>query len=305
MALNISLSSFRTFESAARNGSFRAAADELGLSPSAVSHSIQKLEEELGMTLFAREGRLVHLTIEAETLMRHVSAAFDELRQGIEVVSNRSAGLLRVHSSPSFAAQWLVPHLSSFLADHPTFDVRLAASTEYARFNNDDFDADIVYGMPRVDGVVVVNLGEEILTPLCCPSIAAEIRSPRDLLGRTLIQSDQKAAGWPEWFKANHQPAPPTPKARFDRSFLAITAAADGLGISLESTKLAQRELESGRLVAPLIDSATNLRDVGHRLVYPRASLRRATVRLFAEWLQMSSAGYSWSESRPDTAPPT
>ncbi|SCM76539.1 Uncharacterized HTH-type transcriptional regulator y4mQ [uncultured Pleomorphomonas sp.] len=285
MTRNISLSSFRNFESAARNGSFRAAADELGLSPSAISHSIQKLEEELGMTLFVREGRLVHLTIEAETLMRHVSAAFDELWQGIDVVSNRGSGLLRVHSAPSFATQWLVPHLAAFLAENPHIDVRLAAGTDYARFNNDDFDVDIVYGMPRMEGVVVVDLGEETLTPLCSPAIAAEIRAPRDLLGCTLIQSDQKVAGWPEWFKANHEPAPPTPKARFDRSFLSIAAAADGLGIALESTRLAERELASGRLVAPPINGAVTLRDIGHRLVYPRTGARRITVRLFAEWI--------------------
>lgn len=288
MTRNISLSAFRTFEAAARNGSFRAAADELGLSPSAVSHSIQKLEEELGMTLFTREGRIVHLTIEAETLMRHVSAAFDELRQGLDVVSNRGSGLLRVHSAPSFATQWLVPHLAAFLAVNPNIDVRLAAGTDYARFNNDDFDVDIVYGMPRMEGVVVIDLGEEILTPLCSPEVAAGIRSPRDLHNLMLIQSDQKAAGWPEWFKANNQPAPPTPKARFDRSFLAIAAAADGLGVALESTRLAARELASRRLVAPLMDTSVNLNDTGHRLIYPRASVRRVTVRVFSEWLQAS-----------------
>ena len=78
--------------------------------------------------------------------MLHVGLAFDELRRGMELVSNRGPQLLRLHSAPSFAAQWLTPRLSRFLSSHPGVEVRLAASTDYARFVNDEFDADIVYG---------------------------------------------------------------------------------------------------------------------------------------------------------------
>ncbi len=87
--------------------------------------------------------------------MLHVGLAFDELRRGMEVVSNRGPLLLRLHSAPSFAAQWLTPRLSGFFGSHPGIEIRLAASTDYARFVNDEFDADIVYGPSRVEGVAL------------------------------------------------------------------------------------------------------------------------------------------------------
>ena len=113
---DVSLSTVKAFESAARHGSFRAAASELNLSPSAISHAILKLEQTLGTNLFEREGRVVRLSPDGETLMRHVGLAFDELRGGMELVSNRGPQLLRLHSAPSFATQWLTPRLSSFLS---------------------------------------------------------------------------------------------------------------------------------------------------------------------------------------------
>lgn len=147
---DVSLTTVKAFEAAARHGSFRSAAQELNLSPSAVSHAIMKLEASLGVPLFERDGRTVRLSPGGEMLMRYVGTAFDELRRGMETVSNRKVTFLRLHSAPSFAANWLTPRLADFLAKHPDIEVRLAASTDYARFSNDDFDIDIVYGPPRV-----------------------------------------------------------------------------------------------------------------------------------------------------------
>jgi LysR family glycine cleavage system transcriptional activator len=131
------LSLLRAFEAAGRTGSFRTAADEIALSPSAVSHAIRKLERTLGARLFEREGRLVRLSPEGEALMRHVGRAFEELRRGLEVVSTRAPHLLRLHCAPSFAAQWLTPRLARFLRDHPGIEIRLAAGTDYTRFGNE------------------------------------------------------------------------------------------------------------------------------------------------------------------------
>lgn len=285
MLRDVSLSAVRAFEAAARNGSFRAAASELNLSPSAVSHAILKLEEALGVSLFERGGRLVRLSPDGEMLMHYVGNAFDELRRGLEAVSTRGPQLLRLHSAPSFAAQWLSPRLAKFFALYPDVEVRLAASTDYPRFTTDEFDADIVYGPPRAEGVIVEPLGEETVTPMCAPALAASVHAPADLLQQVLIQSDFKLVRWPAWFEANGMTAPPPNGSRFDRSFLAIAAAVDGLGVALESTRLAERELASGRLVAPLIGVAQDVRYVGHRLVYPRARRQRRPVRLFARWL--------------------
>ena len=285
MLHQVPLSILRAFEAAGRTGSFRSAALELGLTPSAVSHAVRKLEQTLGAGLFVRDSRAVHLSAEGEALMRHVGRAFDELRRGLELVSTRGPQLLRLHSAPSFAALWLSPRLGRFLRDHPGIEVRLAAGTDYTRFLNDEFDADIVYGPPRQEGLVVVPLGEETVTPLCTPEMASTIKTPMDLFNHVLIESETKQIRWSDWFARNGLPAPRPQGVRFDRSFLAIAAAVDGLGVTLESTRLAERDLAGGRLVRPLAGHAEDVRYVGHNLVFPRSGRQRHSLRLFAKWL--------------------
>lgn len=282
---NIPLSLLRAFEAAGRTGSFRQASIELSLSPSAVSHAIRKLEAGMGIRLFVRSTRKIHLTPEGEFLYKHVSRGFEDLRYGIETVAARGPTVLRVHSAPSFAAQWLVPRLSRFLASHPNIDIRLAASTDYVRFETDEFDLDIVYGKPRSEGVTTIPLGNELLTPLCTPELARRIRHPADLANVTLIQSEYKQYRWPSWFEANGLPVRTPQGARFDRSFLAIAAAADGLGVALESTRLAERELKSGRLVRPLAGKENEIRYIAHHLAYSSAAQQRQTIAIFRDWL--------------------
>ena len=285
MLHDVPLSILRAFEAAGRTGSFRSAATELGLTPSAVSHAITKLEQTLGASLFARSNRVAQLTPEGEALMRHVGRAFEELRRGLEMVSTRGPQMLRLHSAPSFAALWLSPRLVRFLRDHPGVEVRLAAGTDYTRFSNDEFDADIVYGLPRLEGLVVVPLGEETVTPMCAPDLARTIKASMDLFNHVLIESETKQVRWSDWFARNGLPAPRPQGVRFDRSFLAIAAAVEGLGVALESTRLAERELASGRLVRPLVGLAEDVRYVGHHLVFPRSTRQRHSLRLFMTWL--------------------
>ncbi|QHO79115.1 LysR family transcriptional regulator [Bradyrhizobium sp. CCBAU 051011] len=285
MLSSIPISAIRAFEAAARTGSFRDAASELHLTPSAVSHAIRKLESTMSTTLFERSARSTRLTPAGQNLMRHVGSAFDNLRHGIEEVAGRGPQLLRVHCAPSFAAQWLAPRLDQFIAAEPKLEVRLAASTEYARFGNDDFDLDIVYGQPRSESLEIIPLGEETVAPLCTPALAKKIRKPKDLFGQVLIRSEVKKVQWHQWFAANGLEAPAIHGMRFDRSFLAIAMASSGLGVTLESTRLAEREIETGRLVAPLAGRSVDIRYVGHHLVFPRANRQRRAVRAFADWI--------------------
>jgi DNA-binding transcriptional LysR family regulator len=285
--LNIaSLSAFRIFESAARQGSFRAAAEELSLSPSAVSHAIKGLEKTLGAALFERSTRSVALTLAGQTLFNHASNAFEELRRGVETISSNKAHLLRVHSAPSFAAQVLSPLLPSFLVRHPGVEVRIAASTTYARFVDGLFDVDIIYGEPQNrEDLIIVPLGEEVVSPLCSPEFALRLKSPRDLLRVPLIRSDLKRVQWTDWFESNDVGTPPTPAMTFDRSFLALDAAANGLGVALESHVLAHRALERGQLVQPLQGRARDNRYIGHYLGYPKTGTQRRLARAFSDWL--------------------
>jgi DNA-binding transcriptional LysR family regulator len=282
---NLPLALLRVFEAAARTGSFRDAAEELHLSPSAVSHAIRKLEAHLSIKLFLRSTRRIQLTPEAEALFIHIGRGFEDIRRGLEMVSARGPTVLRLHSAPSFAAQWLVPRLTRFLAQNPHIDLRLAANTDYVRFGSDEFDLDIVYGKPKSEGIVVIPLGTELLTPLCCPALAEQIKEPADLNAQILIHSEYKQIRWPAWFDKNGITLRAPQGARFDRSFLAIAAAEDGLGVALESTRLAERELKSGRLVRPLKGKEQEIRYTGHYLAYSSAARHRHTIGVFQDWL--------------------
>jgi LysR family transcriptional regulator, glycine cleavage system transcriptional activator len=293
MLRNLHLSALRAFEAATRTGSFRLAADDLGLTPSAVSHAIRGLERDLGTVLFEREGRTIRLTPEGETLMRHVERGFGELHLGLGSIAARKPQMLKLHCAPSFAAQWLVPRLRRLLAECAGLELRLATGTDYTRFLADEFDADIVYGVPSADyygalkqqGVIVLPLGTEVVTPLCAPALASSIRAPADLLQQTLIESDNKKVRWPAWFAANGLIAPVPNGPRFDRSFMSLSAAADEIGVALESTLLAEREITSGRLVRPLQGNAEDVVYTGHWLVFPRSKRYARSMVMFASWL--------------------
>ena len=279
-----SLLGVRAFEAAARLGSFKAAAEDLHVSPSAVSHAIRKLEAELSLSLFRRSGRAVLLNPAGESLLRHVSRGLDEIEHGMSVVTGRRSNLLRLHCAPSMATQWLMPRLKR-LTGEAGIEIRLAAGTDYSRFVNDEFDADIVYGPVPREGVVILPLGEEIVTPLCTPALAARIGSVADLLGLPLIESESKRIRWSDWFARNGARAPLSSGSRFDRSFMAIAAAADGMGVALESTRLAERELARGDLVQPLLGRAQDIGYVGHYLVCPPKARTSPTLRSFLRWL--------------------
>jgi DNA-binding transcriptional LysR family regulator len=279
-----SLLAVRAFESAARLGSFKAAAEDLNLSPSAVSHAIRKLEAELSLPLFKRSGRTVQLNPAGETLLRHVSRGLEEIAHGMTTVAGRKSNLLRLHCAPSMATQWLMPRLRR-LTEETGLDVRLSAGTDYSRFINDEFDVDIVYGPAPSEGLMVVPLGEETVSPLCTPALARQIETAADLRELPLIESESKRVRWSAWFAQNDLSAPLPTGSRFDRSFMAIAAAADGMGVALESTRLAEREIARGDLVQPLLNKATDIRYVGHFLTFLPRVRQNPTLRTFLSWL--------------------
>ena len=140
--------------------------------------------------------------------------------------------------------------------------------------------------LPSAEGVEIVSLGEETITPLCSPEIARKIRKPKDLFSQVLIRSEVKQVQWHQWFVANGLESPAIHGMRLDRSFLAIAMASSGLGVTLESTRLAEREIATGRLIAPLAGRSVDIRYVGHHLVFPRSSRERRAVRAFTDWIK-------------------
>ncbi|OIJ40833.1 LysR substrate-binding domain-containing protein [Massilia timonae] len=302
----VPLTALRVFESAGRTGSFAAAAREVDLSPSAVSHAIRKLEDSAGMTLFVRTTRSLELTREGRLLLEHVQRGFEEMRRGFQRAQpEQRVAPLRLHTAPTFAVQWLMPRLTGFMAAHPGIALQVSADTDYATFEDDRHDIDIVYGVPQPSRHAQIPLVVEELTPLCSPALAATIGSVRDLYQAPLIQSDGQSVQWGGWFSANGLATPGDFALAFDRSSMSIAAAVDGLGVALESTLLAERELATGRLVAPLIGRSTTVRYVAHYLVHPHSLEQDTATALFKRWLlgelargapHMAAAGAGASE---------
>jgi LysR family transcriptional regulator, glycine cleavage system transcriptional activator len=283
-----SLSSLRTFEAAARLGTFGLAADELSVTASAVSHQIKLLEEYTGIRLFHRINRTVVLTDVGRRYANEIAFAFEHMVAATQnVAKSDKSDILSIHSSPSFATQWLMPRLSRFSTIQPDIDVRLHAAHSGVDMVP-EFDIDIRYGTKLSSASTVsVFLPEEVIVPMCAPALIdgpKPIHRPEDLRHHTLIHSEATLVGWDDWVR-------PKPNLklnlkrglRFDRSFMSIGAAVDGLGVCLESLLLVQREIEMKQLVMPFGMDSLKIR--GHNIAYLTSMAELPKIKAFQNWL--------------------
>jgi LysR family transcriptional regulator, glycine cleavage system transcriptional activator len=279
----------RAFEAAARLQSFSLAAQELNVTPSAVSHQVKQLEGELGYPLFLRAHRKVALTPEAQRFQERLSPLLDALDEACESIARRPAGhALGIYCAPSFAVKWLGPRLPDFVRTHPEISLRLSTGAERPDLlARRDIDVAIFYGAPLAQhGVVVEALGRERIAPLCAPRMARSIGDlGAELASLSLIESPLNPVKWSDWCHWNGVARRPVTRFSMDRAALAIAAAVDGLGIALESTMLAEKELARGDLVELRSPSRAPLERSVHYLCYRETDRPRASMRLFRQWL--------------------
>lgn len=292
------LRSIHAFEAVARVGSVSDAAEELALTPSAVSHRLRKLEDHLGVQLFYRANRRMVLTSVGREYLQSVGSAFDRIEQASErLLAGMASDVLTVHCPPSFAPAWLLPRISRFLDAHPTIDLRIHASPEPVDFFKTDTDVEIRYGSADWSGLVVIPLLEDALTPLCSPGLKERIASlnASDALNDVpLIVSERAPIGWGEWFRAKGFRRTLNRGLYFDRGYLALQAAAQGLGVALESTTFADPYLRRGELVR-LFEADGDMIISAHTLVYPPGYQDVQKIALFRNWI----VGEASSEASP------
>src|SRR5438067_7988435 len=174
------LSALRAFEAAARHMSFSKAADELHVTPAAISHQIHALEEDLGVRLFHRLNRSIELTASARVLLPGLSDAFAEIHASVRRLRvHNDTGTLTVTASPSIAAKWLVLRLHRFQAQHPEIDVRISTSDEIVDLTRGDFDLAIRYGTGRYPGLEIELLLRNEVFPACSPRLLEAEPPPR------------------------------------------------------------------------------------------------------------------------------
>jgi LysR family glycine cleavage system transcriptional activator len=250
-----SFSALRGFEAAARLGSFSLACKELHLTPSAISHQVRSLEAYFGRALFIRRNRCNELTQEGRRLLVGLSPAFDAIEVACtELKPGPRRKTLAIHCSPSFASQWLGPNLPDFVKRNPSIAIRLTSSAEPTDLlGSEEIDAVISYGS-AIDspGLVSESLGAEEVVALCSPDLAARFdpSDPLSLTALPLIESTVSLVRWSDWFVANGMEGSQLKDGvAFDRGALAIAAARQGMGVTLEAQRFAREDRATGKLV--------------------------------------------------------
>ena len=295
------LNALRAFEAAARHLSFTKAAEELHVTPGAISQHVRQLEDHAGGALFRRDGRGLELTETGR-------AALPLLREGFERLLDASALLrepprkrqLSVSLAPSFAGKWLMPRMERFHTEHPDVEVWISADMEIADLSEGAVDVAIRYGRGQYPDVIAERLLQETVLPVCSPALLEgknPIRSPKDLAQHTLlhdlsIDQDPSCPDWAMWLKARGvSSVDPRRGPRFNQSALVIEAAVMGQGVGLAKRSLAQADLEKRRLVAPFADGSTTV-DFAYHVVLPRNRPPSAGAQLFVEWLKREAVAY-------------
>ncbi|MEM1372706.1 MAG: transcriptional regulator GcvA [Pseudomonadota bacterium] len=287
------LNSLRAFEAAARLGSFQKAADDLFVTPSALSYQIRQLEDHLGVSLFHRHNRKVVLSEDGERLYPGIHDGFELFQGAIGALERaRQSDVLVVSSGPAFAAKWLAPRMYRFVDGHPDLEMRIAASLKLVDFNVDAVDVAIRFGGGVYPDVHVEPLFEEAVLPLASPAYVEEHRvaiEARAFDQLTLMHDDSSkflagAVGWSNWLKAmGDSSTDATRGPRFNHADHGLDAAIDGAGVVFGRLGLAMRDIRSGRLVAPF-DTYMKAKS-GFYLVVPHASLELPQVQTFRTWL--------------------
>ena len=293
------LNALRAFEAAARRLSFTKAAEELNVTPGAISQQIRQLEDFAGTPLFKRTGRSVLLTDAAQACLPMVHEAFEKIAEaGRQMRQPARRGRVMVACAPSFAAKWLAPKLDNFHQSHPGIEAWLSADMQLTDFNSADADIAIRYGTGDYEGLKSEKLLEETVLPVCSPQLlhgADAIRKPADLGAHTLIhdespENDPSCPDWSSWLAArNITGVDATRGPRFNQAVLVIEAATNGRGVALAKRAIAQAELDAGRLVAPFADGSTAI-DFSYWIVWPRGRHLSPDVRAFIAWVKNEAA---------------
>lgn len=292
------LAPLRTFEAAARHLNFTKAAEELGVTPGAVSVQIRTIEDQLGARLFWRTSRTVRLTGPGEIMLHAAREALDGLARAVERIGPAAGRrVLTISVGMSFAAKWLVPRLDRFRQRHPSVDVRLDVTERLADFAREEVDVAIRFGTGAYPGLRTDRLFEEEMFPVCSPSLLQgeqPLRQPADLRHHTLIHEDWRAegddwAGWPDWsmwlLAAAVEGVDPSRGIRFKETSLVIQAAIEGQGVALGNTSLVGHDLAAGRLVRPFDLSLKASPRFAYYLVSRRATIGRPLVEAFRDWV--------------------
>jgi len=289
-----SLNALRAFEAAARHQNFGVAADELCVTPGAISQQIKALESYLGLALFQKSGRRVVMTQEAQMLLPELREAFGLIQKSLSRLGDSETGLLTISTTLAFAAKWLLPRLYQFQAQYPDIDIRLDTNDRLTQFDQENVDASIRFGngdYPGLKALPIKSISGEKIIPVCNPALldgAQPLLKPQDLQFHTLLHDDTMLNSdvlttWPKWLAwVGVTTVDAARGLHFSNSLLAIDAAISGQGVALGCEFVVKDDLRAGHLVQPF--STPCKLDYSYHLVFPDKRVNKK-LEYFYQWL--------------------
>lgn len=286
----------RTLEAAARHLNFTRAADELGLTPAAVSHQIKEFEDQLGIALFTRTSRSMRLTEAGAVLFEASTDAIDLLNRAVSRAQKLARGqsLLKVTADAHFAAKWLMRRVDGFRALRPDIELRFDISYEVRDFDADDVDIGIRFGAGKYPGLAADRLFDNVIIPVCSPALLRNgppLKTPRDLFNHRLVHIEWSRRGvtWPNWrmwmAAAGIDDFDYSRPVVFSTSSDCIQAAIEGSAVALADFAMVAHDLSEGRLVQPFELGVRMAPEFAYYLVYPQSSADDTRIVAFRDWI--------------------
>jgi len=292
------LTGLRAFEAAARHLSFKDAAEELHVTPAAISQQVRALEEFVGRPLFRRLTRALELTPAGVAAAPPLTDGFARLADAAALMRaspEAPANRLTVSVAPSFASKWLLPRLYRFKAAHPEIDIRLDAADALVRFDGtEDVDLALRFGRGRYGRLRTDRLRGETAFPVCAPALPEgdpPLRAPDDLARHTLLHTSwtaqqEDAPNWQMWLRAaGVEGVSPDTGLRFSADSMVVQAAIEGHGVALVPASLVADDLAAGRLVRPFPPGDQDRTTFAYFLVYPPEAAERPKIAAFRDWV--------------------
>ena len=296
------LNALRAFEAIARHLSFAKAADELHVTPAALSHQIRAFEEQLGLPLFHRRTRAIELTDAGRLIYPGLHAGFESVRGAMaQLDRSRDSNVLVISATPGLVAKWLMPRLWRFLHAHPDIDARVSASLKIADFAAEGVDVAIRLSKENHPELYAERLFNDSVLPVCSPRLVEQgLRSPADLPRFPLIHYDIPTSMhapplWADWFAVAGLQGDATRGLKVNVADHALDAAVAGAGVSLSFKLIASDDVHSGRLVTPFGPELPLAS--GYNFVCPKGHEKRPNVRAFRDWLfaEMEETKGKWA----------
>lgn len=284
------LNAIRAFEAAARHLSITLAADELNVTPGAVSRQIKGLEDALGVQLLKRGHRQISLTRQGSDYFRAITRALDELREATRRLKRRSQRRqLKIRAYTTFAMRWLIPRLSGFHAAHPDIEVLLKASLEPVDFRKEDIDGAVRLGDGHWAGANAYRLVSNILAPVASPALlehGPKLRKPADLAHHTLLHTIARPDDWAFWLESVGALERVDARAgmTYESSAMSYAAAIEGQGLAMAQLFLVEQDLKEGRLVCPF-KQTLDMGDFTYYLLTPAHRDESPSMTTFRVWM--------------------